>query len=155
MDLVSYESNDKIELYRGHFLIPADWKSKGVVIHVFGGIKLRKSQPVALAITETILTLCDKDGPVVEIPLQSVKSVQLTDLTGISLPVSTPTGVVDMVPARAKGVAIKHESILGAQLEVVIYTLSPNAAFEWVNIILEALQNYSSDVDSASGISRR
>ena len=155
VDLVPYESNKDIDLYKGKFLVPSDWISAGVVLHIFGGVKLKRSQPVALAITKMMCSLCDATGPVVSIPLQAIKSVQMADLSGISLPVSTPSGVIDMVPNKAKGVSINYQNQLGTQIELVIYTLSPNAAFEWMDIILEAIQNYSNDLDRAGGISRR
>jgi hypothetical protein len=155
-ELVPFSSPDDGEISRVNFLVPADWTSCGLVVHIFGGHDLSGGQPVALAITRMILFLCTQTGPIVSVPLQSIRAVQVIDLTGMAFPIRTPSGIVESVPPRAKGVAIKYElNEMGTQIELTLYTLSPNAAFEWVNVIQQAIYNASSDLGQAGKIFRR
>src|SRR5688572_5420434 len=134
--LVSFSPEDNFEIFRGHFLVPANWTSCGMVVHVSGGRVLDSSQPVALAITRMMLSLCTHDGPLVEVPLQSIRGVQVVDLTGMTIPIRTPSGIVEMVPDVAKGVGITYQPFASKTLlELTVYTLAPIAAFQWVNVI--------------------
>jgi len=154
--LIAFSSQDSMELKYGAFLVPTDWKSCGFVVHVAGGVGLGDGQAIALAVNGNSVTLCDTGGPVVSIPLGSIREVKVADLTGMTIPIETPSGVVDMVPARAKGVSVKYElNPMGTQIELSLYTFSPKSAFEWVNVILEAIHRKSSDFGKAGQISRR
>ena len=148
--LVPFSSQDDVEIYRGNFLVPANWTACGAAVYVAGGANIEAGMPIALAITENALSLCDSDGPVVSIPLVSTRGVQVVDLTGITIPIRTPSGI------RAKGIAIKYEiNPIGTELELTLYTLSSNSAFEWVNVIQQALNNKLSGLGNAGKISRR
>ena len=155
-DLISFSSEDNFEPFRGHFLVPANWTSCGMVVHVTGGRDLKDGQPVALALTRVMLSLCTHTGPLVDVPLQSIRGVQVVDLTGMAIPIRTPSGIVEMVPDVAKGVAIKYQlNPLKTQIEVTVYTLAPKAAFEWVNVIQHAINDASSDMWNAGKIFHR
>jgi len=154
--LTTFASENATELHYGAFLVPQDWKSCGVVVHVAGGAGVGDGQAIALAVNKNSVTLCDTGGPVVSIPLGSIREVKVADLTGMAIPIHTPSGVVDMVPARAKGISVKYElNPMGTQIELSLYTFSPKSAFEWVNVILEAIQRKSTDLGKAGNISRR
>ena len=154
--LVPFSSEDDVEIYQGIFLVPKDWVSCGVVVHVTGGRDLEGGQPVALAITESSISLCGREGPSDSILLASIRGTKVADLTGMAIPIRTPSGIVDMVPPRAKGVSISYElNPMGAQMELILYTLSPSSAFEWVNVIQGAIHNKFSDMGRAGKISHR
>lgn len=155
-ELIPFASKDNVEIYRGNFLVPSDWSSCGVVVHVAGGAGLETGQPVALAITRNSLSLCSSAGPVVSIHFGSVREVKVDDLSGMAIPIRTPSGIVDMVPAKAKGISLKYEfNPMGTQLELILYTLSPRSAYEWVQVIQQAIQNKLSDWGNAGSISHR
>ena len=155
-DLVAFSSQDVVEIYRAKFLVPANWISCAVVVHVAGGHSVDGGEPVALAITRMSLSLCGQTGPLVSVPLESIRAVQVVDLTGIAYLVQTPSGPVDAVPRRAKGVAIKYElNPMGTQIELTLYTLAAKSAFEWVNVIQQAIYDASSDLGNVGKIIRR
>lgn len=156
INLIPFRSEEGKELFKGVFMVPADWKSCGVVVHISGGNNLQSNQPVALAITGTALSFCDQNGPISSIHLQSLSATQVVDLSGIAIPVNTPSGVIDMVPTIAKGVSITYQlSPMGNHMELILYMLSPRAAYEWVNTIQRAIQRNAYDFDSAGEISHR
>jgi hypothetical protein len=155
-ELVPFISEDDVEIYHGIFLVPANWTTRGTVIHVAGGHGLEGGQPIALATTRTMLSLCTPDGPIVSMPLVSIRAVQVVDLTGMAIPIRTPSGIVEMVPARAKGIAIKYElNERGTQIELTLFTLASRSAFDWVNVIQQAIYSASSDVGNTGKINRR
>ena len=137
--LVPFRSKEGKELFKGAFLVPADWKSRGVVIHISGGKFLQSNQLVALAITKTLLTLCDNEGPITSIPIHNLQSVRVVDLTGITIPVNTPSGIIDMVPKNPKGVSLNYFYNPGIILELVFFTFSSKAAYKWTNTFQKAI----------------
>ena len=154
--LIPFSSQDDVEIHQGNFLVPKDWVSCGVVVYVAGGADLDKGQPVALAITDSSLSLCTPEGPIVSVPIGSIRDIKVADLTGMTIPVRTPSGILDMVPPRAKGISIKYElNPMGTQLELLLYTLSPKAAFEWVNVIQKSIYDKLSSLGQSGKISHR
>lgn len=155
-DLVPYTSQQDTELFRGNFQVPSDWKSCGPAIHVAGAPGLITSQLIALALNKTSLTLCTQEGPALSVPLGSIRDVKVEDLTGVSIPVNTPTGAVDMVPPQAKGVAVSYVlSPMGTISKLILFTMTLSAAHEWVHEILSAVHRKSSDLGKSAQISRR
>ena len=155
MQLETFIPNTPNELFRNVFMVPADWKSCGVVVHISGGKNLASNQPIALAATRTALSFCDSEGPLTDILYQSIKSVKVADLTGISLPIPTPSGIVDMVPSQAKGVSITYSHSPMGLMELILYMLTPKAAYEWVNTIQRAIQKNFDDFDSFGQVEHR
>jgi hypothetical protein len=155
IEAIPFHPKENNDLFRGVFMVPGNWTSCGMVVHVSGGKDLESSQPVALAVTQSSLSFCDQEGPLTSILFQSIKSVQVVDITGISLPVNTPSGFVDMVPSVAKGVSITYQHSPMGTMELILYMFTPKAAFEWVNVIQRAIQNNFDVFDSAGGISHR
>ena len=142
-----YKPDDALVPFKQSFLVPTDWKSCGVVVYVAGGGGVQSGQPIALVINPTSISLCDGDGPVQSVPLGSIRDVSVADLTGFSLPVNTPSGVMEMATPRAKGVKIKYElNAMGTQLELTLFTLSPKAAFDWVSLITSAIHDRFSGI---------
>lgn len=153
---VPYSSTENVEAYRGLFLVPADWISCGVVVHVAGIPGMLGGQPVALAITNSVISLCTEEGPTLSMPLGSIRDVKVIDLTGIALPIRTPSGIVEMAPNRAKGVSLKSElNPMGNLFELTLYTLSPTAAYEWINAIQEAIFRKLSNLGRSNTIPGR
>ncbi len=155
-NLVPYSPQEGLELFQGTFMVPADWKSCGAVVYISGAAGIRNTQPVALAITTEIVSLCERNGPKLTIPILSIKEVKVIDLTGITFSVKTPSGIVEMAPPRAKGIALTYVlNPLGTQIELSLYTFTPKSAYEWVNIILEAINLKSAGLGESGKISRR
>lgn len=128
-------------------MIPADWTSRGVVVHLGGGPGLGNGQPVALAINKTALILCSHDGPVISVSYASIRDIRVVDLSGMAIPISTPSGIVDMVSGNAKGFTVKYEfNPMGAQLELSLYTFTPRSSYEWVQVIQQAIYDKLSDL---------
>lgn len=155
-ELVPYRPHSELEEFQGLFLVPADWKSCGPVIHIAGAMGSIGGQPVALALTDSAISICNHRGPVQSIPIGSIRDARVEDLRGISLPVDTPSGVLDMVPSQAKGISISYLlSPMGTTSQLILYTLTPKAAYEWMHEILTAISRRSDQIDRSSGISRR
>jgi hypothetical protein len=154
--LVPYQPEESLELFQGHFMVPSNWTSCGPVIHISGGPGLRGGQPIAMALTKNALALCSKQGPKYSIPLGSIKEVKVQDLSGMSIPVVTPSGIKNMVPQIAKGVSISYLlSPMGTISRVVTFTLTPNTAYEWEHEIMTAIHENVSRMDDSAQISRR
>lgn len=155
-ELVSFSSQEGLELFHGTFMVPVDWKSCGVVIYISGAAGIGNSQPVALALTKDSVSLCERDGPRLSISILSIKEVKVVDLTGISFSVNTPSGIVEMAPPRAKGIAITYLlNPLGTQMELSLYTFTPKSAYKWVNTILEAINFKSAGLGETGKISHQ
>ena len=101
--LVPFSSQEGLELFHGNFLVPVDWKSCGAVIYISGAAGIENSQPIALALTKDAVSLCGSDGPRISIPILSIKEVKVVDMTGVSFPVNTPSGIVEMAPPKSQG----------------------------------------------------
>jgi hypothetical protein len=155
-ELVPYQPDDDLEVFQSAFLVPSDWKSCGPMIHISGGPGLQGGQPVAMALTSSAVSLCSQQGPQVSVPLGSIREVKVEDLTGMSLPVNTPSGVMDMVPQRAKGISISYViSPMGTIGRLVTFALFPNAAHEWEHEIMTAIHQNASEMGKSGGVSRR
>lgn len=138
--LVSFSLKENVGIHTGNFLIPADWTSRGVAVHLGGGPGLGNGQPVALAINKNALTLCSHDGPVVSVAFSTVRDVRVVDLSGMAMPIRTPSGIIDMVPDKAKGFAVRYEfNPMGGQIDLSLYTFTPRSSYEWVQVIQEAI----------------
>lgn len=154
--LVPFSSRGEVEQFRETFLVPANWKSCGVVVHISGAAGVGDSRPVALAVTEDAISLCDRIGPKVSIPILSIKEVKVIDLEGITFSINTPSGIVDMAPPNAKGISITYVlNPLGTKMEMSLYTFTPKFAFEWVNIVLEAIYRKTKGLGDEGTIFRR
>ena len=144
--LETFVSKDSLLPFKGTFLVPSNWSSCGVVVYVSGGKKLDSGQPIAMVLTDASISLCDQSGPVQSVPLGSIRDISAVDLSGYPIPSDTPSGVMDMLLPRSKGVKFKYElNPMGTQLELTLYTLTPKAAYDWVNIISSAIHNKLSD----------
>ena len=155
-ELVPFSSREGLEQFHGTFLVPSDWKSCGAVMYISGATGINSGQPVALALTDSAISICGGDGPKISIPILSIKEVRVVDLTGVSFSVNTPSGIVEMAPNRAKGVSITYElNPMGTKIELTLFTFTPKSAYEWMNIILEALHNKSAGFGESGKITRR
>ena len=144
--LTSYQPSNKtdLELYGDLFMVPADWKSCGPVIHINGAPGIPEGQPFALALTKKDLSLCSPEGPIWSLPIGAVKAVSVEELKGISFPVNTPSGITQMVPPIAYGLIIGFLlTPSGVQSELTLYTLTPAAARGWKQDILTAVHTHS------------
>lgn len=151
-ELVPYDtSGSSLEPYRNKYQVPRDWTSRGPAFYISGAPRIRNAQPVAVALTKETLSLCGATGPIWSIPLPSIKDVRVTNLTGLSIPVNTPAGIVYMAPPAAVGVEVGFNlTATGMAGRVVWCTLSPQSAYDWVNDITDAIYDFStgpSEVD--------
>ena len=156
MKLVPFSSQGELELRKTTFLVPANWKSCGVVMYISGSEGIENNQPVALAIAEDTISLCEDDGPRASIPILSIKEVRVVDLTGVSFSMDTPSGMVDLAPSNAKGIAITYVlNPMGTTLDLSLFTFTSKAAYEWVNIISDEIHKKSAGLGTAGKFSRR
>ena len=154
--LALYIPENNLENFENGFLVPSDWKSCGPLLHISGGPGLWSGQPVAMALTGNAISLCTQEGPLVSVPLGSIREVKVEDLSGVGFPVNTPSGIVDMVPERAKGIAISYLlSPMGTKSRIVVFTLTPNAAYEWEHEIMTSIHKKSTEFGKTGGVSRR
>jgi hypothetical protein len=148
-------SFSELEPFNGGFRVPRGWTSCGPAVYITGAPALRQTQPVAVALTETTLSLCGPKGPIWALHIASIKDVRVTSLTGISIPIDTEAGRTHLIPPLAIGVEVTYNlAVNGAGGHVVWWTMKPNAAYEWVNDIVDAindLMNGPSDVEQRKG----
>ena len=145
-ELVPYNTSSiaDTELFQGTFLVPTNWTSCGPAIYISGAAGLRQSQPVAIALTKDTLSLCTQKGPIWSKPVPAIQDVKVEDITGISFPVNTPTGITSMIPPSATGVVVSFKLTRGGAVgRLILYTLSPDAAYVWVTDISSAMENFS------------
>ena len=145
-ELVPFQSNepDTLELFKNNFMVPSNWKTCGPVVYISGAPGLSEAKPVAAALTKDALSLCNSEGPVWSLPLGAIQDVKVEDVTGVSFPIMTPSGITRMIPPSAKGVTVSFKlTPAGAAGRLILFTLSPDAAYEWVNDIQSAVHNHS------------
>ena len=150
MDLTQHQFTEgcDLELFREAFLVPTDWKVCGPVVYISGAPKLNQTKPVALALTETAISLCDHDGPVWSLPVGAIQEVKEEDMTGVSFPIKTPSGTTQMVPQTAVGIVVTYLlNPKGVPARLKLFTLSTTAANDWINDILTAISSYAANQD--------
>jgi len=145
-DLVPYDTSNILEseLFQETFLVPNNWTSCGPAIYISGAAELRQTQLVAIALTKDTLSLCTQKGPIWSKPILAIQDVKVEDITGISFPVNTPTGITSMIPPSATGVVVSFKLTRGGAVgRLILYTLSPDAAYAWVTDISSAMEKSS------------
>lgn len=153
-DLIPYEPPGAVEPFRGHYLVPKDWVACGAVIYISGAQGLQPIRQFALALTRGSLSLCDDGGPVWSQPLSAITEVRAEEVQGISFPVDTPAGLQHMIPPSAMGVAVSYKLTLTATARLILVTIIPGVAHNWVNDIQTAIYKNAND-PGYGGIERR
>ena len=146
--LIPYNPPDdtSLELFHDTYMVPKDWSSCGPAIYITGAPGVHDSQPIAIALTNKSLSICGSNGPMWSLPLGAIQDVKVEELKGISFPINTPSGVVQMVPPVAYGLTLLFKlTPMGAVGRLQIFTLTLTAGHEWVNDIQTAVYNHSID----------
>jgi hypothetical protein len=151
--LVEYQPPARLEAYH-EFLVPENWTVRGKGVHISGG-QLGELAPVALVLDGEHLILCGSNGPVWARPLSAISGVRVEDLSGISFPLQTPAGVVQMVPPSAKGVAVEYQLTLTAKGRLVVFVVNPRSAHEWVEAITKAIYEQFEGFSGLDELERR
>jgi hypothetical protein len=146
--LTPYSSTSKLVGFNQKYLIPTDWEACNVVIYLSGVMKLPYPQPLALAITPTALSLCNHKGPLWSLPLGGIRDVTVENLHGISFPISTPSGEVEMIPPQSFGVSVSYFlTISGLVGKLEFFSGPPTVARSWANEIRIAVYDHSGHTD--------
>lgn len=137
-----YSAPPTIPHFRGmSFRVPREYSEAGVVIYV-SGLSKRVPQPLVLAITPDFLYLGDGDEVAWWKSYQSIRRVDTVE-TSVGVPVPTPGGgTVDLYLNSAKAIRIGSASAYGGEINLILATLHPQHASEWVASIDQARIDY-------------
>jgi hypothetical protein len=142
--LVTYTPTTNLVEFKQKYLIPPNWEACNVVIYLSGVMEMPSPQPLALAITPTALSLCNHKGPLWSLPLGGIRDVTVENMHGISFPVDTPSGVVEMIPPQSFGVTISYYlTISGLTGKLEFFSGPPAIARTWADEIRTAVYKHT------------
>ena len=152
-ELAKFTPPKGLEVFRKTFLVPKASQARGVVVYVSGLRDLADSQVMAMALAEGFLCLCSPGGLRWWHALTDINRVRVVDLSDYTVPVQAPDGqMTRMKLPGGKGLSIELSLEIGGIDEILIHTLSPRAAYDWLRHISAARRDYERGADSTSEV---
>lgn len=143
-DLIPYHGGQGGGIIQSSFLVPGNWNSRGIGIHISGCTGIPANVPVALVLGVGFLTLCTENGPAWAYPFSALTTANAISMGPISFDIQTPAGPSLMTLQKAEGLSVEYWLTPQYKATMKVYMPRPMAAQQWESTINAAiLEDYA------------
>ena len=125
----------------GIYAVPGDSIKSGLVIYA-SGLAVAGPQPMAIAVHPDFLYLGNAGGKVWARQYQQIRSADIGSQINVTVPIQTRQSWTDWRLDNAATVKISFPTRMGGEISLVLATILPEQAAQWVAVINQARIDY-------------